>query len=415
MEPLPEEELVADAKVTFKGQEFDVVRETFCQYCAEHENHMDRTDPIAIDLDVSLDAVKQFIEACQGREFFLSVDIVCDMLTLADSMNARELKDRIYGWMAEHRIETYVAEFLFNLKRGDDLDGSISEIHRNFEAVIEDDLLFSVPLDYLSKLIDYDVDPLKLFNFLMKCLEKLGSSASVLFTGVSLADLTLEQVYTLQNTPTFDWSYFGESKGRIYHELITRSLRQHQNMDDLAKYNREFRQLNAKLREDLATTREQWAAKRASEAEGLRKSMADSMASFEAHLTSERRRFDAALDTFKRDVSEEAIAAAEDYLFSTEAWKNFEGWCRVHPECQIPSAVQKLDRNMPPEEVIARVKGLVGEFPIWILIKSLQVFSDPFKALDDSAAADLIRRCCPGVPPDQITVAVAQARQERPN
>jgi hypothetical protein len=357
MDPLPEEELVTDAKVEFKGEAFDIVRDMFCQYCETLHSSMDSTDPIMIDLDVSLEAVKQFIEACQNREFFLSVDIVYDILDLAAYMEARQLEARIRGWIAERRIETYVAEFLFNLKRGNDLDDNIRAIHDNFEAVIDDNLLFSVPFDHLSKMINYDADPLKLFDFLMKSLDKFGPSASVLFAGVSLANLTLEQVHTLRYTPNFDWSYFGESKGRIHHEVVTRSLRQRRSMDDLAEDNRKLRQLHAELREDLARTRAQWAAKGASEAEGLRMSMADSMASFEAHLASEGRRIDAAVDTFKRDVSQEAVAAAQDYFFNSQAWKNFERWRKLHPESRYPARSRSSIPTCPPTRSSHKCRG----------------------------------------------------------
>jgi hypothetical protein len=195
MEPLPKEP-TSDTIVHFKGEDFPILnRHRFFRNCGKARAlSMSMTVPIpteiSIESDVSRDSVVEFLKACQNKLFSLSVDTAHDSLRVCDEFDAPILRRRVVEWISAHESDLLISTLVFELETGGDASFAESRIRENFDSLFDDDKLMKLPLNVLCWLVDNNSR--SIFDFGMKCLDRFGSSASIVFGSLDASRLSLE-------------------------------------------------------------------------------------------------------------------------------------------------------------------------------------------------------------------------------
>jgi hypothetical protein len=109
------------------------------------------------------------------------------------------------------------------------------KIRSHFEELMNKDDLQKVPISVLHRLINYDIG-VSLFGFLMKCLDKIGSCASILFDKFDISQLDTEQLEELESKSELNWCFvYGFERSQVC-EILSRTSRRD---DDHVKLIRE--------------------------------------------------------------------------------------------------------------------------------------------------------------------------------
>jgi len=83
-----------------------------------------------------------------------------------------------------------------------------------FSKLIEKEALLDLPLGILRRIVDVSLQETqfdKLFQFLVKCPDKFGSVASVLFRGVHMKHFSISQLDQLRERKDLNWVYVSDS------------------------------------------------------------------------------------------------------------------------------------------------------------------------------------------------------------
>jgi cell division protein FtsB len=75
----------------------------------------------------------------------------------------------------------------------------------------------------------------------MKCLDRFGSSDSILFRNFEVSKLSLEQIDRLEKDDQFVWSFVSESNSKSICSLVSECLKGDRNIEKLVHENQRLR------------------------------------------------------------------------------------------------------------------------------------------------------------------------------
>jgi hypothetical protein len=209
IDPL-EVDATPDAVLHFKSDDFPIRWLTLMAHSRYFRGAPRPTSLLPITSNVSRDSVLQFINATQDSGFFVSGQTAHDLIALSDEFGVEAFKRRVIDWMTANESALLVPTLLFELRCNLDSTATESKIREQFATLLKDTSLRDLPFSLLSRVIDTGVQNVhSFFDFLMTCFGRFGPSASVLFRGLDIGLLSMEEINRMES----DGSWIGHSLG----------------------------------------------------------------------------------------------------------------------------------------------------------------------------------------------------------
>jgi hypothetical protein len=191
-----------------------------------------RPEPASITIpsDANPEAVGHFIAYIQGEKIPGSPDTFATLRRMADDWEVEDLQAELAGFLEklpqpdEFLIHVLQEQIAKNLKTAQ----TCADIRSRFLLFVNDDRLMDLPLPVLTQVVNVDA-PADRFNdifaFLMRCLRRLGSVASILFRGLDMSQMNYGQLRELCGCKhKFFWGFADQSISDVVSALVNKVL-----------------------------------------------------------------------------------------------------------------------------------------------------------------------------------------------
>jgi hypothetical protein len=179
---------------------------------------------IVIDSTFCRNSVVQFISACEGTDFSLTLSNVFEIELLCDesSVSGKSIREKVTEFN-EHPPSgqsLWLRRLLFRLGRGLSTSEAEELLRRNLVSLVCDPAALDIPAAILSQIIDfrsYDgrrEECERLFTFSIEYLRARGSSASQIMRTLDVTELSDEDLGRLCTLERLNWSVLNESVAR---------------------------------------------------------------------------------------------------------------------------------------------------------------------------------------------------------
>jgi hypothetical protein len=188
--------------------------------------------PFTINLlsDLNPDAVSKFLAYIQDGQVEVTPDTFRDIRRLADIWDVPSLRNQLDTFLTDLPEP---GEFLIPLLHSE-VDGGLATkrtcqmIRSRFLLFVNDDRLLDFPLPILNGIVNLDAQADhfdEIFGFLMRCLRRFGSTASILFRELDMTRLNYGQLRQLCDCePTFIWFFCNKSISDVISSLTSKVL-----------------------------------------------------------------------------------------------------------------------------------------------------------------------------------------------
>jgi hypothetical protein len=168
------------------------------------------TADISIASDVSRESVVELLKACDQEEFSVWSSIAHDLIVSSEEFDVETLRNRVSERISSNETNMIVSTLQFEMKHEIYTILSESRLRANSEWFVNCSELFDLPLSILCRVINI-CDIHSRFEFIMKYVDKYGPPASILFSGLDISKLRLEEVHRLEGDSRIIWSLVGSS------------------------------------------------------------------------------------------------------------------------------------------------------------------------------------------------------------
>jgi hypothetical protein len=204
---------------------------------------------IVIDSAFNWDSVLQFISACEGADFSLTLSNVFEIELLCDewSVSGKSIRQKVTE-IIEHPPSgqsLWLRRLLFRLGGGLSTSEAEDLLRCSLVSLVCDSAALDNPAAILSRIIDFSSyegrrdEYERLFTFCIEYLRARGSSASQIMTTVDVTELSDEDLGRLCTLEQLNWSVLNESVGRCLIGLRSELLRARDQMRELENQVRE--------------------------------------------------------------------------------------------------------------------------------------------------------------------------------
>jgi hypothetical protein len=221
--PLP-----ADLAVAFQDQTYQISSHLFAARSERFNSLSPRPDRIDISSEISQEAVSQFLTYIQGGNVNVSPEAFPGMRRIANEWRVKDLRGRLDSFLRNlPEPDKYLIPLLHSeVEAGLPTSDTCSLIHSRFVDCINDDRLMDFSLPLLNRIVNVDAQAdhfNKIFEFLMRCLRRFGSVASILFRGLDMGRLNYDQLSELCRCEhKFIWGFANESITNIISDLANK-------------------------------------------------------------------------------------------------------------------------------------------------------------------------------------------------
>jgi hypothetical protein len=184
------------AVIIFKNERIPIIPKVFRLFCPSYSGVGDFR---IVEEDLDLAVVKQFVDICQAKTFAWPDVNLLELLRLSVVYEQTELEAQIREYI--ERPSNRRRLLLQSIKYESDMRISTAfhekRLREDFMSWIGDPLLLELPLAVLNRLVPDSADSETshiLFPFLMRCLNRFGPGASILFHSISLKNLDFTEL-----------------------------------------------------------------------------------------------------------------------------------------------------------------------------------------------------------------------------
>jgi hypothetical protein len=168
----------------------------------------DQIPTVTIQSDVSSDSVVQFIEACQLRPYNLTVHNANELDLLCEEWDVPMLRRDIESFMSDssHEVEILIPNLLFLYHHNKDTSAIEARLRSFVPSLLSSGELLELPFAILSRVLSREwteSEAAGLFEFLLRCLDRIGPVASLLFGAVDLMHLGVGAIEQLRSRRDF--------------------------------------------------------------------------------------------------------------------------------------------------------------------------------------------------------------------
>jgi hypothetical protein len=228
-----------------------------------------------------------------------------------------------------------IDSLVFGIGRGFDTSVLESQIHEHFADFIFDRNLENLPLHVLLRVVNFDCG-IDLMDFLMECLDRFGSSASILFDGLDFSRLSLEQIHRLERDDRIIWSFVGEMRGRSICSIVSKSFQQTQHISSLVKENELLQHEIERLGRLMVSARESFEREVADEHQHFETRLTSAVSDFESALKVQRKLLCSEMQELKDDCAKFSVEESAKVLHSGDLLANYEIRLTQKPARRIP-------------------------------------------------------------------------------
>jgi hypothetical protein len=184
--------VVHDSAIFFKGESFPISGHLFAASSERFKRLFQSSKgTINIQTTVNRDVVVQFIDACQMRKYSLMAANAHGLLLISRELEVSALEDVVTRFISSPDNEQSLLipwiQFLF------EYDGDTAtlkcKLRENFAKFIKDEILLNLPIAILRRVVNLECDVHRIFEFLLRCLVRIGPQASILFRDFELNNL----------------------------------------------------------------------------------------------------------------------------------------------------------------------------------------------------------------------------------
>lgn len=175
-------------------------------------------------------SIKDFINYCQCKSIILTKENILPIHYLAKKFMVHSLMEKTEQYISDHK-ENFLIQFLNTIANQQDIDTNQYEeiISRNILDYIRDDqllslsfpMLYRIVTKYQLKIKDNEQQPPEMIEFLFKCLDHFGITASSLFEHVNLGEVKSEIIYRLltKYSHKFDFHFINSNLLKTFYQL----------------------------------------------------------------------------------------------------------------------------------------------------------------------------------------------------
>jgi hypothetical protein len=199
--------------ITFGNETFQVNPTVFEWSSKKFARLYQSHEQICITENVSIEAVRAFISGCQGQDFPITEDISLDLELLSVNWEVESLLSLVRQFNLDpSRSKALLFPLLTSaIARNQETSAMERRLSESLLDHISDDRLLDLPFAILNRVIACHVQGGELsdgiFTFLNRALEKFGAPASLLFSSISIGQMTPRHLSILCASPCFVWSY----------------------------------------------------------------------------------------------------------------------------------------------------------------------------------------------------------------
>jgi hypothetical protein len=209
-----------DAVILFKSESFPVSSFLFSALSRKFKREWTNPlKPVIIETPADRTAILEFVNACQLNKYAITPDNAHDLLALAQEWEVGRLETALLEFMDKREnCECLLIPSLRRaLSRHFDTSSLESQLRSHILPMITSDAksLLTLPISVLSRVLpsssDSTFDRRPLFDFLVRCLDHYGPSASILFRDLSADVLSAAELMALHSHPQFQKCFIGPS------------------------------------------------------------------------------------------------------------------------------------------------------------------------------------------------------------
>jgi hypothetical protein len=179
---------------------------------------------IVIDSTFGRDSVVQFIAACEGANFSLSlsnvfeIELLCDEWSVEGAVIHQKVTEFIQHQQSDQSL--WLRRLLFRLDRGASTSEVEDLLRRNLVRLVCDSAALEIPVAIMSRIIDFrccegrQEEYEQLFTFCVRYLRVHGSSASGIMRTLDVTRLNDEDLGDLCALEQLNWGVLNESVDR---------------------------------------------------------------------------------------------------------------------------------------------------------------------------------------------------------
>jgi len=319
------------------------------------------------------------------------------MVLLCDEWSSDHLESKIVEWMSSSECDLFLENLLFDLKRDLSTSAIETRIRDEFETLIANDTdgenLRRILLNILYRLIRPDCKFSSVFDFMMKCLDRFGSSASILFQNFDSSALTFEPISRLEGDERFLWPFFGEYRGKSIFSLISECFRRDDQIRKLLVDNERLRSEISRLDRDLVSSRSAFEQRLSSEHRSFETEMKTAIQRFESKFDAQRESFCNEICRLEGEYSRISVEESLKFLKSSDVWQSCKSVMIVNPELKIPGILRIWNSNrcgLSLREEFFEIKRIVPTFKFSYLLQWLSLLC-PDSRIEEFFAAFAIR------------------------
>lgn len=252
----------------------------FTDYFTKHPDAIQSDNTISLldnDNDANIpsnDSINAFIQFCQFQKIQINNDNVLAINYLSKKYNVQKLINYTASYISLHQKELSL-QYLSLYHNLQDSDRSQSEeaIAQNLVEIIDDDMLLQLPVPTLYRIFkkyqNYKPENIsiendqKVLNFLFKCLEKHGKSASSLFSFVDFKSTNSDCINRLLSefSDIFDFHFINplflkniyDYQNEIIKNFEKMKVQEDQMMKNLVEEHKNLTEEIRKMREENQT------------------------------------------------------------------------------------------------------------------------------------------------------------------
>jgi hypothetical protein len=185
--------------------------------------------PLQINDPVSDQALDLFLAIIHRDQYNITEAIYHDLQLLALSWEVAQVNSALQAFVDAYpnrQQRLFVPGLAAALRRRLPTAATLEQqLIANFDTYLDDPALLTLSLPVLSRVVSSVIAPRQaispgVFDFLLRCLDQLGGSASILFRSVSIPTLTVEQHHRLIDQGKLEWSLVGDNIGRQVSQLL---------------------------------------------------------------------------------------------------------------------------------------------------------------------------------------------------
>jgi hypothetical protein len=194
---------------------------------------------IIIDSTFDRDSVVQFVAACQGKDFNLTLSNVFEIEVLCDewSVVGKSIRRKVTEFI-EHK-GLGLRRLLFQLGRGLVASETEELLRANLSRFICDSAAFEIPVAVLARIVDFkDYEDRsdeyeRLFKFCVEYVRARGSSASQILRTLDVTRLNTKDLGRLCATEQLNWSVLNQSVVQSLFAMRKEVEQQRKEIEDL--------------------------------------------------------------------------------------------------------------------------------------------------------------------------------------